>query len=241
MKRSKAYRQASEQIDKDKLYSPSEAVALAQSGKVTKFDPTVEVALRLGVDPRKADQMVRGTVNLPNGTGKTARVLVFAQGDRAEQARQAGADYVGSDDLLERIQGGFLDFDAVVATPDLMGKVGRRGRVLGPRGLMPNPKTGTVTPDVAKAVTEIKGGKIEFRVDRNGNLHFVIGKASFTDRALTENYAAALDEVIRLKPSAAKGKYLKKIVLTTTMGPGVWVDPSLTRGLLDEVEAAPVA
>ena len=168
MKRSKAYRSAAEQIDKDKLYSPSEAVALAQSGKVTKFDPTVEVALRLGVDPRKADQMVRGTVNLPNGTGKTARVLVFATGDRAEQARQAGADYVGSDDLVERIQGGFLDFDAVVATPDLMGKVGRLGRVLGPRGLMPNPKTGTVTPDVAKAVSDIKGGKIEFRIDRHG-------------------------------------------------------------------------
>src|ERR1700743_2067987 len=158
MKRSKAYRSAAEQIDKDKLYSPSEAVTLAQSGKVTKFDPTVEVALRLGVDPRKADQMVRGTVNLPNGTGKTARVLVFAQGDRAEQARQAGADYVGADDL--------------------MGKVGRLGRVLGPRGLMPNPKTGTVTPDVAKAVSDIKGGKIEFRTDRQGNLHFVIGKAS---------------------------------------------------------------
>ena len=155
MKRSKAYRSAAEQIDRDRLYSPPEAVALAQSTKVTKFDPTVEVALRLGVDPRKADQMVRGTVNLPNGTGKTARVLVFATGDRAEQARVAGADYVGSDDLVERIQGGFLDFDAVVATPDLMGKVGRLGRVLGPRGLMPNPKTGTVTPDVARAVTEI--------------------------------------------------------------------------------------
>ena len=229
MKRSKAYRSAAEQIDKDKLYSPSEAVALAQSGKVTKFDPTVEVALRLGVDPRKADQMVRGTVNLPNGTGKTARVLVFAQGDRAEQARQAGADYVGSDDLVERIQGGFLDFDAVVATPDLMGKVGRLGRVLGPRGLMPNPKTGTVTPDVAKAVTEIKGGKIEFRVDRHGNLHFVIGKASFPANALVQNYAAALDEVLRLKPSAAKGRYIRKVAMTTSMGPAIHVDPAKTR------------
>ena len=182
MKRSKAYRQAAELIDPDRLYSPAEAVNLAKETAKTKFDPTVEVALRLGVDPRKADQMVRGTVNLPNGTGKTARVLVFATGNRAEEARAAGADYVGSDDLIERIQGGFLDFDAVVATPDLMGKVGRLGRVLGPRGLMPNPKTGTVTPDVAKAVTEIKGGKIEFRVDRHGNLHFIIGKASFPAR-----------------------------------------------------------
>ncbi|HEX5301360.1 MAG TPA: 50S ribosomal protein L1, partial [Streptosporangiaceae bacterium] len=177
MKRSKSYRQASEQIDRSRFYSPAEAVALAKAEKVTKFDPTVEVALRLGVDPRKQDQMVRGTVNLPNGTGKTARVLVFATGDRAEEARAAGADFVGSDDMIERIQGGFLDFDAVVATPDMMGKVGRLGRVLGPRGLMPNPKTGTVTPDVGKAVTDIKGGKIEFRTDRHGNLHFIIGKA----------------------------------------------------------------
>src|ERR1700744_5639351 len=236
MKRSKAYRNAAEQIDRDKLYSPAEAVTLAQSGKVTKFDPTVEVALRLGVDPRKADQMVRGTVNLPNGTGKTARMLVFAQGDRAEQARQAGADFVGADDLVERIQGGFLDFDAVVATPDMMGKVGRLGRVLGPRGLMPNPKTGTVPADVGKAVSDIKGGKIEFRVDRHGNLHFVIGKASFTDRALVENYAAAIDEVVRLKPAAAKGRYLKKITMPPTMGPGVPVDPTITRGMLDELE-----
>src|SRR6202522_2347360 len=228
MKRSKSYRKAAELIDETQLYSPIEAIKIAKEGQVTKFDPTVEVAIRLAVDPRKADQMVRGTVNLPNGTGKTARVAVFATGDRAEEARAAGADYVGSDDLLERIQGGFLDFDAVVATPDLMGKVGRLGRVLGPRGLMPNPKTGTVTPDVARAVSEIKGGKIEFRVDRHGKLHFIIGKASFFDRWLIQNYSAALDEVIRLKPPAAKGKYLKKIVLTTTMGPGVWVDPSLT-------------
>src|SRR6202012_5942851 len=166
-----------------------EAVTLAKSGKVTKFDPTVEVALRLGVDPRKPDQMVRGTVNLPNGTGKTARVLPFAPGGRAEEARAAGADFVGSDDMIERIQGGFLDFDAVVATPDMMGKVGRLGRVLGPRGLMPNPKTGTVTPDVGKAVTDINGGKIEFRVDKHSNLHFIIGKASFGEQQLVENYA----------------------------------------------------
>jgi large subunit ribosomal protein L1 len=239
MKRSKAYRQASEAIDYERLYSPGEAVTLAKTNKVTKFDPTVEVALRLGVDPRKQDQMVRGTVNLPNGTGKTARVAVFATGDRAEEARAAGADYVGSDDLLERIQGGFLDFDAVVATPDLMGKVGRLGRVLGPRGLMPNPKTGTVTPDVAKAVTEIKGGKIEFRVDKNGNLHFVIGKASFTPVALLQNYAAALDEVIRLKPAAARGRYLKKITVTTSMGPGIPVDPNQTRNLTEELAETP--
>jgi large subunit ribosomal protein L1 len=237
MKRSKAYRKADELIEA-KLYTPAEAVALAKKTSTTKFDPTVEVALRLGVDPRKADQMVRGTVNLPHGTGKTARVLVFATGDRAAEAEAAGADYVGSDDLIERIQGGFLDFDAVVATPDLMGKVGRLGRVLGPRGLMPNPKTGTVTADVGKAVTEIKGGKIEFRVDRHGNLHFVIGKASFPDRALVENYAAALDEVTRLKPAAAKGRYIRKATFTTTMGPGVPVDPSITRGLADELEEA---
>jgi large subunit ribosomal protein L1 len=238
LKRSKAYRQAAEQIDPERLYSPSEAVNLAKETAKTKFDPTVEVALRLGVDPRKADQMVRGTVNLPNGTGKTARVLVFATGDRAEEARAAGADYVGSDDLIERIQGGFLDFDAVVATPDLMGKVGRLGRVLGPRGLMPNPKTGTVTPNVGKAVTEIKGGKIEFRVDRHGNLHFVIGKASFPANKLVENYAAALDEVLRLKPSAAKGRYLRKVAMTTSMGPSIPVDPAKTRGLTGEPEEA---
>ncbi|HEY2550938.1 MAG TPA: 50S ribosomal protein L1 [Streptosporangiaceae bacterium] len=235
MKRSKAYRKADELISPDTLYTPGEAVALARQTSATKFDPTVEVALRLGVDPRRADQMVRGTVNLPHGTGKTARVLAFAQGDRAEEARAAGADYVGADDLIERIQGGFLDFDAVVATPDMMGKVGRLGRVLGPRGLMPNPKTGTVTADVGKAVSDIKGGKIEFRVDRHGNLHFVIGKASFTDRALVENYAAALEEVIRLKPSAAKGRYLKKITFATSMGPGIPVDPAVTRGLADDM------
>src|SRR5213078_2793763 len=194
-----------------RLYSPAEAVALARKTSVTKFDPTVEVALRLGVDPRKADQMVRGTVNLPHGTGKTARVLVIAGGAKADEAREAGADFVGTDDMIERIQGGFLDFDAVVATPDMMGKVGRLGRVLGPRGLMPIPKTGTVTTEVGKAVTDIKGGKIEFRVDRHGNLHFIIGKASFADTALLENYAAAVDEILRLKPSAAKGRYLRKV------------------------------
>jgi large subunit ribosomal protein L1 len=241
MQRSKGYRQAAELIDRDRLYSPAQAVALAKKTSPTKFDATVEVALRLGVDPRRADQMVRGTVNLPNGTGKTARVLVFATGDRAEDATAAGADFVGSDDLIERIQGGFLDFDAVVATPDLMGKVGRLGRVLGPRGLMPNPKTGTVTPDVGKAVSDIKGGKIEFRVDKNGNLHFVIGRASFTDRALAENYAAALDEVVRLKPAAAKGRYLRRVTMTTSMGPGIPVDPNKTHGVVEELEEAQAA
>src|SRR5215472_9977228 len=214
MQRSKAYRKADERVEAGRLYTPAQAVALAKETSTTKFDSTVEVAFRLGVDPRKADQMVRGTVNLPHGTGKTARVLVFATGDRAADAEAAGADYVGADDLIERIQGGFLDFDAVVATPDMMGKVGRLGRVLGPRGLMPNPKTGTVTADVGKAVGDIKGGKIEFRVDRHGNLHFVIGKASFSDNALVENYTAAIDEILRLKPAAAKGRYLKKVAVT---------------------------
>jgi large subunit ribosomal protein L1 len=231
MAQSKAYRSAAEQFDRDELYAPREAVRLAKSTNVAKFDATVEVAFVLGVDPRKADQMVRGTVNLPHGTGKTARVLVFASGDKAAAAEAAGADYVGTDDLLAKIQGGWLDFDAVVATPDLMGKVGRLGKVLGPRGLMPNPKTGTVTVDVAKAVEEIKGGKIEFRTDKHANLHFIIGKASFSETALLENYAAALDEVLRLKPSAAKGRYLKKAVISTTMGPGIPVDPNRTRNL----------
>ncbi|TDD85377.1 50S ribosomal protein L1 [Actinomadura darangshiensis] len=238
MKRSKSYRAAAEKIDRERLYSPSEAVQLAKETAVTKFDATIEVALRLGVDPRKADQMVRGTVNLPHGTGKTARVLVFAVGAKAQEAEAAGADLVGSDDMIERIQKGFLEFDAVVATPDQMGKVGRLGRVLGPRGLMPNPKTGTVTMDVAKAVTDIKGGKIEFRVDRHANLHFIIGKASFEERQLVENYAAAVDEIQRLKPSAAKGRYVKKAVLTTSMGPSIPVDPNAVRNLGAEFEEA---
>ena len=237
MKRSKAYRAAAEKIDNENLYSPLAAVRLAKQTSTTSYDATVEVAFRLGVDPRKADQMVRGTVNLPHGTGKTARVLVFATGERAQQAEAAGADWVGSDDLLARIQGGWTDFDAVVATPDLMGKVGRLGKVLGPRGLMPNPKTGTVTMDVAKAVEEIKGGKIEFRVDKHSNLHFIIGKTSFSDTQLVQNYAAAIDEVSRLKPSAAKGRYLRKATVTTTMGPGIPVDPNRLRSLEEEDEA----
>ena len=229
MKRSKAYRAAEEKVDAAQLYSAEEALALAKSAASAKFDETIEVAMRLGVDPRKADQMVRGTVNLPNGTGKTARVLVFATGEKAAEALAAGADEVGSDDLIEKITGGYLDFDSVVATPDLMGKVGRLGRVLGPRGLMPNPKTGTVTMDVAKAVTEIKGGKIGFRVDRHANLHLIVGKASFEPQQLAQNYFAALDEVLRLKPSASKGRYLAKITVSSTMGPGITVDPTRTK------------
>ncbi|EFL16948.1 MULTISPECIES: 50S ribosomal protein L1 [Streptomyces] len=242
MKRSKTLRAADAKVDREKLYAPLEAVRLAKETSTTKFDATVEVAFRLGVDPRKADQMVRGTVNLPHGTGKTARVLVFATGDRAAAAEAAGADIVGDDELINEIAKGnrLNEFDAVVATPDLMGKVGRLGRVLGPRGLMPNPKTGTVTMDVAKAVTEIKGGKIEFRVDKHSNLHFIVGKVSFTDEQLVENYAAALDEIIRLKPSAAKGRYIKKAALSTTMGPGIQLDSNRTRNLLVEEDPAAV-
>ncbi|WP_417217254.1 50S ribosomal protein L1 [Arthrobacter sp.] len=228
-KRSKAFKAAVAKIDGDKLYSPTEAIALAKETGSAKTDSTVEVAFRLGVDPRKADQMVRGTVNLPHGTGKTARVLVFANGDKAEAAIAAGADFVGSDDLIAKISDGWTDFDAAVATPDLMGKVGRLGKVLGPRNLMPNPKTGTVTMDVAKAVNDIKGGKIDFRVDKHSNLHFIIGKVSFDAEKLAENYAAALDEVLRLKPSASKGRYISKATVATTFGPGIPVDPNVTK------------
>ena len=234
MKRSKSYRAAADKVDRDLAYAPLEAVRLAKEGAKKTFDETVEVAFRLGIDPRKADQMVRGTVNLPHGTGKTARVLVFANGDKADAAREAGADFVGSDDMLEKVQGGWLDFDAVVATPDLMGKVGRLGKVLGPRGLMPNPKTGTVTMDTAKAVSDIKGGKIEFRNDKHANLHFIIGKSSFDEKALVENYAAALDEILRLKPSASKGRYITKATMATTMGPGILIDQSRTRNLMED-------
>src|SRR3984957_14479977 len=240
MKHSKGYRKAAELIEPGKIYSPLEAAKIAKSASPTKFDSTVEAALCLGVDPRKADQMVRGTVSLPHGTGKTARVIVFATGDKAAEAEAAGADRVGSDDLIADIQGGFLDFDAAIATPDQMAKVGRIARILGPRGLMPNPKTGTVTPDVAKAVSDIKGGKISFRDDKQSKLQLVIGKASFPARALLENYAAALDEIGRLKPAAAKGRYIKKATITTTMGPGIPVDPNKTRNLVDD-EGAPSA
>jgi large subunit ribosomal protein L1 len=237
MKRSKAYRKAAELLEEGKIYSPLEAANIAKQASPTKFDGTVEVAMRLGVDPRKADQMVRGTVSLPHGTGKTARVIVFATGDKAEEARAAGADKVGSDDLIQEITDGYLDFDAAIATPDQMAKVGRVARILGPRGLMPNPRTGTVTPDVAKAVSDIKGGKISFRADKQANLHLVIGKTSFTAEQLVQNYAAALDEVLRAKPSAAKGRYLRKVTFATTMGPGIPVDANRTRNLLEEAAA----
>jgi large subunit ribosomal protein L1 len=237
MQRSKGYRKAAEKIDHDKLYEPTEAIALAKETSPVKFDATVEVAMRLGVDPRKADQMVRGTVNLPHGTGKTARVIVFAQGAKAEEAVAAGADEVGTDELVARIQGGWLDFDAAIATPDQMAKIGRIARILGPRGLMPNPKTGTVTMDVAKAVSDIKGGKITFRVDKHSNLHLIIGKASFSADHLIDNYAAVVDEVMRAKPSAAKGTYLKKITISTTMGPGVPVDPKVAKDVREAADA----
>ena len=235
--RSKGYRKAAEQIDASKLYEPAEAVKLAKETNPVKFDATVEVAMRLGVDPRKADQMVRGVVNLPHGTGKTARVIVFATGEKASEAEAAGADAVGSDELVARIQGGWLDFDAAIATPDQMAKIGRIARILGPRGLMPNPKTGTVTMDVAKAVSDIKGGKITFRVDKHSNLHLIIGKASFSADHLIDNYAAVVDEVMRAKPSAAKGTYLKKITISTTMGPGVPVDPKVAKDVREAADA----
>jgi len=232
--RNKNYRQAAAKIERDRNYSPLEAMRLVKETSTKKFDETVDVVFRLGVDPRKADQMVRGTVNLPHGTGKTARVLVFATGERAQEAIDAGADEVGGDELIEKVADGYTDFDVAVATPDLMGKVGRLGRVLGPRGLMPNPRTGTVTMDVAKAVSDIKGGRIEFRVDKHANLHLVVGKASFSAEQLVENYAAALEEVLRLKPAASKGRYIVKAVVSSTMGPGVRLDPMATSDLLNE-------
>jgi large subunit ribosomal protein L1 len=222
--KSKAYKAAAAKIDADKSYTAAEAVALARETGSTKTDSTVEVALKLGVDPRKADQMVRGTVSLPHGTGKTARVIVFAQGPAAEAAIAAGADEVGSDELIEKVAAGWTNFDAAVASPELMGKVGRLGKVLGPRGLMPNPKTGTVTPNVAQAVTDIKGGRIEFRVDKHANVHFIVGKASFSPEQLGDNITAALDEVSRLKPSSSKGRYIQKATVSTTFGPGIPVD-----------------
>ncbi|SDS52826.1 50S ribosomal protein L1 [Corynebacterium timonense] len=229
-KKSKRYEEMAAKVDRNTLYHPLDAVALAKETSSDKYDATIDVAMRLSVDPRKADQLVRGTVSLPNGTGKTVRVAVFAEGEKATVAEEAGADIVGTDVLIEQINNGQLDFDVAIATPDQMAKVGRVARVLGPRGLMPNPKTGTVTPDVAKAIEEVKGGKIAFRVDKAANLHALIGKASFTAEQLAENYGALLDEVLRLKPSSAKGIYLKKISVSATQGPGVPVDPSVQKG-----------
>ncbi|MGQ9476860.1 MAG: 50S ribosomal protein L1 [Actinomycetota bacterium] len=237
-KRSKRYREALSLYDRQKLYHPREAVEIIKKMPGSRFDETVEVAFRLGVDPRKADQMVRGTVNLPHGTGKDVRVLVIAQGDKAREAEAAGADIVGGPELLERIKEGWFEFDAMVATPDMMSQVGKLGKILGPRGLMPNPKAGTVTFEVEKAVKDIKAGKVEYRVDRQGNLHLVLGKKSFDDRKLLENYAAVLEEVIRAKPAAAKGRYLKSITFSTSMGPGVKVDPSVVRDILGEEKVA---
>ncbi len=237
-KNGKRYSQAIEAVDRDHLYSPREAVKLLKELPSSKFDETIELSIRLGVDPRKPDQMVRGAVSLPKGTGKTMRVVVFAKGEKAAQARDAGADVVGEDDLAERIQGGWLDFDAVIAAPDMMPTVGKLGRVLGPRGLMPNPKSGSVTDDVAKAVADVKGGRVEYRTDKHGNLHLIVGKKSFSEEDLVENYAAVIDEVYRAKPAAAKGRYLKSVTMASTMGPGIKIDPQKSKDLAEELEAA---
>jgi large subunit ribosomal protein L1 len=236
----KRYAGALERVDREKLYGPGEAIKLLKSLPTTKFDETVELNIRLGVDPRKADQIVRGSLALPKGTGKTMRVVAFAKGEKAKQAEEAGADAVGDDELAQRIQGGWLDFDAVVATPDMMPVVGKLGRVLGPRGLMPNPKSGTVTDDVAKAVSDIRGGQIEYRTDKSGNLHLIIGKRSFGEEDLTENYVAVIDEIYRAKPAAAKGRYVKSVTLSSTMGPGIRIDPAKSKDFAEEaMEEAP--
>jgi large subunit ribosomal protein L1 len=239
----KLYRQVRGATDREKLYSPAEAVKLLKSWPDRKFDETVEVHFSLGLNVRHAEQQLRGTISLPHGTGREQRVAVFAEGEKAKEAQEAGADVVGAADLAKRVEEGFTDFDVAIATPDLMGQVGRLGRVLGPRGLMPNPKTGTVTFDVGKAVREAKAGKQEYRTDRGANVHVAVGKKSFAERDLLANYAALVDEIVRAKPAAAKGRYINQITLTTTMGPGIKVDPSRTRGIveeLDELEAEPV-
>ena len=226
----KRYREAAAKIDRDREYSANEAFQILKSLPDARFDETVEVAFRLGIDTRKADQSVRGTVSLPHGTGRSVRVAVFAAGDKAREAQEAGADVVGGDELVDEVMKGTIEFDAAVATPDMMASVGKAGRVLGPRGLMPNPKTGTVTMDIAKAVSDIKGGKVEYRADRTGNVHVVLGKKSFDGRALFENYLAVVDEMLRSKPSAAKGRYIKSLAVSTTMGPSVRVDPVHPKG-----------
>lgn len=236
--RGKRFGQALDQVDRDRLYSPREALELLKSLPEAKFDETVELSIRLGVDARKSEQMVRGSLSLPKGTGKTMRVAVFAKGEKASEAKEAGADVIGADDLADRIQGGWLEFDAVVATPDMMPVVGKLGRVLGPRGLMPNPKSGTVTDDVAKTVADIKGGMVEYRTDKSGNLHLIIGKRSFAETDLLENYAAVLDEVQRAKPAAAKGRYLRSISIASTMGPGIRIDPAKSRDLQEDLQTA---
>ena len=233
-KAGKKYTESKAKIEHEKLYSPKDAVALAKETATAKFDETIEAHFRLGIDTRQADQQVRGSISLPNGTGKTVRVAVFAEGDAAKDAEAAGADIVGSDELVAKIQGGWFDFDAAVATPDQMAKVGRLGKLLGPRNLMPNPKLGTVTPDVARIVGELKAGRVEYRADKFGIAHVPIGRKSFEASALLENYAALLGELLRVKPAAAKGKYIKSITLASTMGPGVKVDPSVTRNFNEE-------
>ena len=238
MNRGKRFEEALKLVDRDQLYAPREAMKLLKQMPSSKFDETVELAIRLGVDPRKADQMVRGAVSLPKGTGKTMRVVAFAKGENATLATEAGADEVGDDELATRIQGGWMDFDAVVASPDMMSVVGKLGRVLGPRGLMPNPKSGTVTDDVAKAVRDIKGGQVEYRTDKSGNLHLIIGKKSFEEADLIENYAAVIDEIIRAKPASAKGRYLRSITMTTTHGPGIRVDPSRAKVIDEDLQPA---
>ena len=239
MKHGKRYRQARGQIDREQTYSPVEAIRMLKGFDGVKFDETVEVHFRLGLNVRHADQQLRGTLMLPHGTGRDVRVAVFAEGDKAREAEEAGADVVGTADLATKIEGGFDDFDVAVATPDQMSVVGRLGRILGPRGKMPNPKTGTVTNDVGKAVRETKAGKLEYRTDRGANVHVVIGKKSFDERMLVENYAALLEEIVRAKPSAAKGRYIRTITLTSTMGPGIHVDPARTRGIVEELEEQP--
>ena len=236
--RGKKYVDASRRYERERLHTPTEAADLVKSLAPASFDETVELSVRLGVDPRKADQIVRGTVSLPAGTGKAVRVAVFAAGDAAAQAREAGADVVGADDLVERVQGGFLDFDIAIATPDQMAQVGKLGRVLGPRGLMPNPKTGTVTTDVAKAVTEFKGGRVEYRTDRYGNVHVPIGKVSFEAKALLDNFRAVMDELNRAKPASAKGRYVRSVSLSSTMGPGIKIDPNRLRDSGEEAAGA---
>jgi large subunit ribosomal protein L1 len=230
------YRDSRASIDRERLYAPAEAIRTIKSLQSAKFDETVEVHFRLGLNVRHADEQLRGTIMLPNGTGKDVRVAVFAEGDKAREAQEAGADVIGAADLAAKIEGGFLDFDVAIATPDQMGNVGRLGRVLGPRGLMPNPKTGTVTFDVGKAVQDAKAGKLEYRTDRGANVHVPIGKKSFEEKRLLENYAALVEEIVRAKPAAAKGRYIKGITVTTTMGPGVHVDPARTRGIVEELE-----
>jgi large subunit ribosomal protein L1 len=234
----KRYRNAIASIDREQLYSPADAVRLLKGQETAKFDETVEAHFNLGLNVRHADQQLRGTISLPHGTGRETRVAVFAEGDKAKEAEEAGADVVGSADLAKRIEDGFTDFDVAIATPDMMGQVGRLGRVLGPRGLMPNPKTGTVTFDVGKAVRESKAGRMEYRTDRGANVHVAIGKKSFDEQALLENYAALVDEIHRAKPAAAKGRYIKKITLTSTMGPGIHVDPTRVRDIVAEPEEA---